>query len=231
MSLTHHQLKQIEVINRIEQQIKDKAIIFTTVSPVTDYHNDQRMALTSVHMPRPDLIHKVITSMIEPLKMIEPDFYYYTNENLHMTIKNVRVINDPPHFNDEDVQKATHVFNSVIPQHHKFNVYFYRLLLFPNNISLIGTTDEELDKIIFDLSMGLNEVGVPDDKVFANSSYFFSNMTLARFNRVPSDAFKQKVEELSASIMYGPYEVDSVTLLTCNAVLHKKEIIGQWNLR
>ncbi len=231
MSLTHHQLKQIEVIDKIEQQIKDKAIVFTTVSPVDDYHHDNRMALTSVHMPRPDLIHKVIASIIEPLKKIEPDFYYYTNENLHMTIKNVRVINHPPHFNDEDVQKATHVFNNVIPQHHKFNVYFYRLLLFPNNVSLIGTTDEELDKIIFDLSNELNEAGVPDDKVFANSSYFFCNMTLARFNKVPSDAFKQKVQELSASVAYEPYEVDSVTLLTCNAVLQKRSIKGQWNLK
>jgi hypothetical protein len=95
---------------------------------------------------------------------------------------------------------------------------------------LIGTTDEELDKIILDLSNGLNKAGVPDDKVFANSSYFFSNMTLARFNKIPSDIFKQKVEELSGSISYEPYEVDSVTLLTCNAVLQKKSIAGQWNL-
>jgi 2'-5' RNA ligase len=230
MYLTAHQLKQIEVINTIERQIKEKAIIFTTVSPVADYHNDQRMALTSVHMPRPDFIHKVITSIIEPLKKVEPDFYYYTNENLHMTVKNVRVINDPPHFTDKDIEKAAIVFNSVIPQHSRFNVYFYRLLLFPNNVSLIGTTDEELDKIILDLSNGLNKAGVPDDKVFANSSYFFSNMTLARFNKIPSDIFKQKVEELSGSISYEPYEVDSVTLLTCNAVLQKKSIAGQWNL-
>lgn len=142
----------------------------------------------------------------------------------------IKTINDPPLFSQEDIVKVENVFDSVIPSHTKFNIYFYRLLLFPNNLALIGTTDPELDSIVLELDKGLKEVGVPDNKKYLNSEYFFSNMTLARFNTAPSKEFLQKVEELSQSILFDPYVVDLVTLLTSTAVLTKKNIIKTWNL-
>ena len=148
-----------------------------------------------------------------------------------MSIKNVRVINDPPHFVDEDISRATQVFESVIPRHKKFNVYFYRLLLFPNNLALVGTTDPELDNIILDLDRELKKAGVPDDKVYISSQRFFSNTTLARFNSAPTREFLKRVEELSKSISFEPYTVDSVTLLTCNAVFFDRNIIKTWELK
>lgn len=39
-----------------------------------------------------------------------------------------------------------------------------------------------------------------------------------------------EIEELSASISFEPYTVDSVTLLTCNAVLKQRQDLGKWNL-
>lgn len=148
-----------------------------------------------------------------------------------MTIKNIRVINDPPHFTKEDIGMAEQAFESVVPHHKQFNVYFYRLLLFPNNLALIGTTGPELDSIVLDLDKELNEADVPDDKKYMNSQYFFSNMTLARFNNAPSEEFLHKVEELSQSLSFEPYTVDSVTLITCTAVFTKKNIIKTWKLR
>ncbi len=225
-----HQQKQIEVINSIEQQIKSNSMGFSTVAPVSDYKNDTRVCLTSVHLPHQQLITQVQDSLIKPLQEISPDYFFYPSDSLHMTIKNIRVINDPPHFTEEDIRKAESVFESVIPHHKKFNVYFYRLLLFPNNIALIGTTDPELDSIVLDLDKELNNAGVPDDKKYMNSQYFFSNMTLARFNRAPSEEFLRKVEELSQSLSFEPYSVDSGTLITCTAVFTKKNIIKTWNL-
>jgi len=148
-----------------------------------------------------------------------------------MTIKNIRVINDPPHFNKDDIVKATKIFNEVIPQRQKFNVYFYRLLLFPNNLALIGTSDEELDGIILELDQKLKAQDIPDDKVYSNTKYFFSNMTLVRFNNNPSEEFKRKVEKLSASLKFDRYQVDSVTLVTCNAVFKNRKIIRTWSLK
>ncbi len=231
MTVTTHQLKQQEVIDRIASQVSNKSLNFSTVSPVDDFENDPRICLTSVLLPRQGLLDQVQQDLIEPLRKIEPDFHYYPSDCLHMTIKNIRVINNPPHFNEEDIQKAEKIFGETIPQHKKFNVYFYRLLLFPNNLALIGTTDEELDRIILDLDKKLTAEGIPDDKVYTNSQYFFSNMTLARFSTPPSDIFKQKVIKLSDSLKFEPYQVDSVTLLTSNAVLKNKQIRGTWELK
>lgn len=228
--LSPHQEKQVEVIDSLEQQVKNNFLGFSTVAPVEDYENDTRICLTSVHLPDKKLTRQVLNSIIKPLQQISPDFFYYPSDSLHMTIKNIRVINDPPRFAEDDIKKAEQVFESVIPNHKKFNVFFYRLLLFPNNLALIGTTDPELDSIIFDLDNKLRQAEVPDDKKYMNSQYFFSNMTLARFNSKPSGEFLAKVKELSHSILFEPYTVDSVTLITCTAVFTEKNIINTFNL-
>ena len=226
-----HQEKQLEVINALEKQVRENSVAFSTVAPTNDYVNDPRRCLTSVHLPNQQLLTKVHDELIVPLQELVPDYFFYPVDSLHMTIKNIRTIHDPPNFTSEDIIKVEKVFDSVIPHHKKFNVYFYRLLLFSNNLALIGTTDPELDSIVLDLDKGLNSVGVPDDKKYVNSQYFFSNMTLARFNTAPSRGFVQKVEELSRSISFDPYTVDSVTLLTGTAVLTQKNIIKTWNLK
>ena len=147
LRMNNHQLNQLKVIGQIEDQINSNSLSFTTVAPVDDYTNDPRMALTSVHFPNKDLIHKV-QKIISSLKEVEPDYYYYPDDSLHMTIKNIRVINDPQQFDDRDIFKVREVFSQVIPNHSRFDTYFYRLLLFPNNLALVGTTDSELDQII-----------------------------------------------------------------------------------
>ena len=144
----------------------------------------------------------------------------------------MKTISDPPSFTEKDIRVVNKIFSAIIPQYYKFPVYFYRLLLFPNNLALMGTTDEELDKIIFDLDQKMKENGIIDDKEYLNSKYFFSNITLARFTSLVNEQFKQKVNDLSIQIpnIFKPYTVDSVTLLSCNAVFQKRRIIGQWTL-
>lgn len=226
--MTTHQQKQLAVIQRIDQQINSNQVSFTTVPPVEDFENDSRMCVTSVHFPDRNL-QDYAQQLISELKKVEPDYYYYDNDSLHMTIKNVKIINEPPTFNKQDIQTVKKVFSKIVPKHKSFNVYFYRLLLLPNNVSIIGTTDEELDAIILDLDKELSTAGVPDDKVYTNKKYFFSNMTIARFNG-SSEKFKSAVEKLSQTISIPAYKVDSVSLITSNAVLKKLEVIDTWKL-
>lgn len=226
-----HQQKQIKVVKDIEKQISQQSLQFSTVTPINDYANDRRMSLTSVHLPHKSLVRTIQNTLSTPLKMIEPFHYYYTKDNLHMTIKNIKVIHYPPQFTSNDVKKTTSIFNNVIPKYKKFNVFFYRLMLFPHSLSLIGTTEPELDSIIFELDTQLKKAGIPDNKKYVNSRFFFSNITLARFTSPPSIEYKNKIIELSANVRIPPYEVDSVSLLTCNAVLAKKIIHDTWFLR
>jgi hypothetical protein len=229
--MTSHQQKQKDVIDSLEDQVKKNSMQFTTVSPVEDFEHDTRICLTSVHIPSVALMNQVQEQIIKPLLAVSSDLYAYSNDSLHMTIKNVRVINDPPHFAQQDILKAKKVFSDTVLKHNRFNVHFYRLLLFPNNLALVGTTDPELDALVLELDQKLKEEGVPDDKVYSNNKYFFSNMTLMRFSNPLTEEFKHKIEELSHKLHFEPYVVDSVSLITANAVLKSKTIIGTWGLK
>lgn len=230
MSITNHQKRQKEVIDKIEEMIRARSLSSTLVDPVRDFENDPRTGLAGIHIPDEKLKKAIKECFVEPLKKIESGHYFYEPRSMHMTIKNIRVINDPPHFTDSDIETAKIVFSKVLPKHKKFNVYFYRLLLFPNNLSLMATSDPELDEIVTGLDMALKEVGLADDKKYINSRYFFGNINIARFNRAPGEEFLGKIKELSASLELEPYRVDSVSLITSNAVLKNLNIRGTWNL-
>lgn len=227
---SNHQRKQIEIINNIEAQIETGNLNFSTVSQTKDFDTDPRVCLTSVHFPNKKFIKTINREIIRSLSEISPDQYHYKDDSLHTTIKNIRVINDPPNFTAKDVITAKKVFSNVIPTKNKFKIYFYRLLLFPNNLALVGTTDPALDDIILSLNQELKESGISDDKKYANSKYFFSNITLARFIKPISEEYVEKVSELSNSIKLEPYSVNTVTLIKCNASLHYCDKIQTWEL-
>ncbi len=229
--ISEHRRHQQNVIRAIEKQIAASALRVSTVTPVSDYEHDSRLCLTGVHIPHESFKKNVLEKLILPLQQIEPNYYFYYKDAMHITVKNVRVINDPPHFTPHDITKAKKIFADTIPKHAEFNVYFYRLLLFPNNLALVGTTDPELDALVHDLDSALEKEGIPDDKVYANTQYFFCNITLARFNTPPSDAFKQKVRELSSRTRFDDYTIDSVALVQCNAAFKNPIMEGVWRLQ
>lgn len=224
-----HQKEQIKIIDTIAEQAKNNSIAFSTVAPVADFESDARLALTSAHIPRPDLIAKIQEEIVRPLKAIDPHHYYYSSDSYHISLKNVRVVNDPPHFSPADVETAQNVFSKTVPGHKRFRAFFYRLILFPNNIGLVGTTDPEFDDLLLDLENNLNATRLPDDKKYANSRHFFAAITFVRHSN-PSEKYKQKVEELSRTIAFNPYWVDSICLVTCSAIFKKRTVIDTWRL-
>jgi hypothetical protein len=228
--LSDHQRKQIKIIDKIERQVRNKSFDASVVSPVDDYEADLRRCLTGIHFPKKTLIEKVQYGLTDPLRKISPKHYYYKGSSLHMTIKNVRISNYPPNFTEADIKKAKRVFDKVVPQHKKFKVYFYRLMLFPNNLALMGMTDPEPDEIIFELDKELKRAGIPDDKKYTNSRYFFCNMTLVRFTSPITERFRKKVVQLSKAIKFEPYTVDSAALIVSNASLTKRRRIETWKL-
>jgi hypothetical protein len=226
-----HQQKQLEIIEKLEKQVKSKNLKFSIVNPVSDYGLDNRLCLTSVHFPDKSLIKNIKKQIIKPLKKIFPQHYYYNDASFHLTIKNIKVINNPPNFTQKDVLTAKKVFNKAISSFKSFYVYFYKLLLFPMNLALIGTTDKQLDNIHLALDKKLKKAGLEDNKKYLNKKYFFSNITLARFNTKPSKEFENQVKKISKQIKFPPYKVSSITLMTANAAVSKCEKIKIWRLK
>lgn len=227
---TIHQQKQIEIINEIDRQNRTGSLKFSTVEPVKDFDTDPRICLTGVHFPRSEMLNKVET-VIKKLQNVSPNHYYYRRASLHLTIKNIKVISNPPNFTAGDITKVRETFTQVIPKHQSLYAHFYRLMLFPYNLALIGTSDPELDDIHLELDRKLKQIGVPDDKIYINRKYFFCNMTLVRFNSKPTPKFISKVAQISNSLEFPPYLIDTVTLIKANASLNYYRKIQTWKLK
>jgi len=229
--LSEHQRNQLEIIKKIEEQIYSNTLNLSVVTPVKNFDADPRICLTSVHFPDQGLLSQIQTQIIKPLQLLEPDHYFYSPTSLHITIKNIRVINDPPHFDEKVALTTKDVFSAIVPKHKKFNVYFDRLLLFPNNLSLVGTSDPEMDALILDLDQTLISAKIPDDKILVNTKYFLATMTLARFTHPVTDQFRNTVSTISDTLTMKPYTIDSVSLIRGNAVLKKVYTYETWHLR
>jgi len=227
---TNHQKEQIKVIEGLKKASHQNPT-YSIVTPVADFQNDPRLCLTSVNRISTNLASKITSDIIAPLKSVDINHFYYPADSFHLTIKNVRVINNPPNFSTKDEQTAISVFSSVIPKHKIFQIYYYRLLVLPTSLALVGTTDPELDNIILDLDQKLNQTGIPDDKKYFNQKYFFSNISLLRFTHPINSEFQEVIDKVSRSISLSPYLVNSVTLLVCNGVFQKRCILGTWNLK
>jgi len=231
MDTQDFQIKQKEVIAAIEKQVQAQSIQFSTISPTDNFEDDTRMCLTSVHFPRQNLIREIQKHILSPLVQHCPGAYFYDDSSLHMTIKNIRVIHDPPNFTGETIQTAKKVFSECVPKHPSFCVNFYRLFFFPNNLALLGTSEPAQDELIADLDKRLIQSGIPDDKTYINTKYFFINVTLARFQQPPSAEFVHMVEGISNTIACDPYRIDTVSLVSSNAAMKRRTTFGTWKLQ
>jgi 2'-5' RNA ligase len=226
---SHRKQEQIEIINKIEKMFTLNQL--SAVAVVDNYESDLRICLTSVHLPHKQLLNTINGKIIRPLQKLSKNVYFYPLKSLHITIKNIRTINNPPNFTKDDVEKAKQIFSEVIPKHKKFNIYFHKLTILPNSLSLMCFTDPELDKIFLDLDENLNKTGVPDNKIYANRKNIICNITIARFYNKPILKFKKLVKEINNSSIFDSYQVDSISLITANAALKKFTNVGTWNLQ
>lgn len=202
----------------------------TVVEMRKNYADDPALCLTAIaHIP-PEITQEIQEKIIQPLKAIDPKQYYYPSNSLHLTVKNIRTIHDPPIFTRQDIEKAKVVFAAVIPKHQSYTYELEDLLLLPTSLSLMGYTDEGLRYLVEELDQALIKNGVPDNKQYFSDSVFFGNITLCRFTRIPSSAFRQKINELQ-TIKIGAVEVEQIQLITTNAVNHpsfRKIIATYW---
>ncbi len=205
---------------------------FTVVEMRKDYENDSETCLTSVVFVPGNLAQSISQQIIEPLRSLEAEHFYYTDGLMHSTIKNVRTIHDPPLFTEGDVAKVHQLFGQIIPQFPAFTFTWEDLTLFPTSIALIGYCNQTLQQLVQALDAGLREIGVPDNKTYFSDTVFWGNLTVCRLRYPPTALLRQRVKELEA-IQIGEMSVTQIHLVTCNSVCHPKtrKIIGTYPLK
>lgn len=216
--MSSYRQKQEELFNRLEEEFKTGKAKATVVEPVEDYLKDKRICLTSVAFV-PEEFGKIIQeSFISPLRGVGSG-YFYPLESLHMTIQNIRTVNLPPLFDEEDIEKARKVFREIVSKHTHFEVELCGLFELPTSLGIRGYSEESLGELAMELSQGLRKVGVPDNKKYASSTTVFGNVSICRYTTESSKEFADKVKELKR-VEVGIIPIKKVSLITTNSVCH-----------
>ncbi len=215
--MTDYRTHQERIIDRLRIGAGQPGAKATVVPMKRDHRNDPAIGLTSVTFV-PDGPGRAIThNIINPLRAIESVHYYYPPESLHLTVKNVRSVHNPPQFTAADVKKVDRLFAQVIPRHRSFSVQLEELVPFSTSLSLIAYSDDGLHRLVQALDAGLYDIGLPDDKRYVSREVIFGNVTLCRYVQPPSERFLNAVAE-QARAFTAELRIEAVHLITCNAV-------------
>lgn len=222
--------KQRQLIKEIEENSVQQQASLVEIED--DYLQDKRICLTIVAFPSPEIISLIEKRIVSPLKEIEPGYFYYPAESMHLTIKNVRTINNPPLFTQEDVEKVDKWLKEISPKLKSFSYILEGLAVFPRGIPLIGYSGEELKDLVQTLDQGLKDIGVPDNKKYYSSEVFFGNITLCRCSSRFSKKFLEEVKKLK-NIFIGEMPVKEISLIICNGVCSplNRKVIGTYKLK
>lgn len=225
-------IEQEQLIKKIKIDLKKHRFTSTIVKMQKDYQNDDQMCLSSLSFMDRCNSSKIITQIIKPLKQIDSDQYYFSADNLHLTIKNIRTIHKPPLFTNEDVIRVDKLYQKLIPQLPSFTFTLKNLVLFPTSLAIFGYSDSSLQKIVQTLDCGLKKIWVSDNKKYVSDKIFFGMSTLVRFTKPPTQEFLNKINELK-NIKIGEFKVDKINLIICNAVCDPKsrKIINSYYLK
>jgi hypothetical protein len=189
----------------------------SVVSVRSDYRTDPAMCLTSVAFLPADIGQDIYQRIVGPLEGIEPDHHYYRPDSMHITIKSIRTIHNPPLFTGADVRKVDRLFAELIPQHPPISLWLEEVVSLQTSAALIAYSDAGLRDLVRALDAGLNEIGVPDNKQYVSDDVYFGNVTLCRYTRPPSKEFCDALESMAHAYKES-LKVDDIHLITCNAV-------------
>jgi len=187
----------------------------STVPMQPDFTADPRRCLASVYMLPAPLAQRIEAQVAGKLKAADPRHYFYPPRSMHVTIKNIRTVEDPPLFSAADVEKCRELFRAVTARHGPVRFSFEETAAFSTSASVIGFCGEELKELILDLDSALIAAGVPDNKQLISDTVFFGNITVCRFTCPPSPDFYRALAGLHVR---EQLQVDVLTLLACDAV-------------
>ncbi len=219
MRLSRFQDKQLALMRRMEYHLANDAAASQVVDMQTDYQNDPQLTLTCVAKPSKKLAETIHSALIEPLRTIEPDFYYYPETALHITIQNIRIINDPPHFGPDDISRATRVLAAIIPQTKGFLFTLRGVLSMPTSAAVIVLVTPQYDIFVRNLRNAFTKAGVPDDKKYFTDEIVFANCTFCRYTHQPSKKFLETLKRHTDEF-FGSFQTKQALLISTNAGAH-----------
>lgn len=198
----------------------------------SNYASDSQVCLTCVSFLPKNTATTIQTQILFPLRIIEPNFYYYPVESLHITIQNIRVINYPPHYGPTEIAKAKNLLSEFVPRYESFRFELSGTIQMPTSLAIIALASPEYDQFVRILRRTLIDAGIPDDKKYFTDEIVFANTTICRYTHKPSQKFLEKLETLK-DVDIGTFVASDVSLVETNAGAYssKTRVFGTYRFK
>lgn len=167
-----------------------------SVVPIRDnFSGDNRLSL-GVFARIPDDIAEEIARVQNLLRSVAPHFHYAPRQSLHLTVQNVRTIASPPTFTREDAHRVAEMVRTLAPKFPPQCVHAEGVIALPTSVLVTVLYPPSMHDLIAALSAGINELGLPDDKLYVDATTRFGNITICRFTAPPTKEFLEVVRGL-----------------------------------
>jgi 2'-5' RNA ligase len=205
---------QMAEVEALRVKLAEGSATVTVVEPLRSYAEDTRRFFGVLGFPPKDVVG-AIQEVQEILRGADPAQFYIPPEALHLTVKNIRTIADPPNFTADDLTKVSKILASISARYKPLPLHGRGVLVMPTSISIPVYSIKNFGDLVVDLDSAMNAAGVPDDKKYTSSSVFFTNITIARFLKTPSPEFYRRLKQVS-DLTLPPFELSRLDLVCSN---------------
>jgi len=208
---------QKEMVRRLEYGSATSAQGVSVVPMRSDFTGQPERSLTTVTFIGQDIGSAIQETVVKPLARLEPEHHYYPTDALHLTIKNVCSLADPPAFSEADIKTADRVLRSTVSLYPALDFALEETVALRNSVAVIGYSGQWFKRLIQELDDRLRRAGLPDDKRYVSDTVFFSNITVCRFVHPPSADFL-KMLAAQRFRLNARLQVSRVNLIVVDAV-------------
>lgn len=197
------------------EEIESLALNQNSLVPDRDFGSDPRLCLTLVHFPEFHLQSEILDKVLQPLIAADSSLYFYPKESLHVTVQNIRKIDNPQNFTPVDIKKV--ILLETLKSFPCLQMELSGLCKLPNSIAIKCYPDKVTSDFILRLRRELSSIGLPDDKHYVNPDVIVANITVCRYLEKPNTAFFDACEKLR-SVRLGTVDIRTISLVSTNLV-------------
>jgi len=223
------QARQFEKIWKENKRLFQRGKVY--IDPYLDkIEQDSRRSLTSIVRVSIGLKPK-IQSVIEKLKRVAPNQYYYPPESLHLTIQNIKATADPPTWTSEEALRVKEVFANVLDNYRSFIMELKGLNIFSRAIFVQGFCDEILFKLRNNLDRELKEINIYPERKY-KYKLNFGWVNIARFRNSNVHDLLNEIEKLR-NYNFGTMKINKIELVETDRYFlkPKTKIIATFELK
>lgn len=223
------QEKYDEIWNSSKEDILNNNIYID--SNLSNIENDKRLGLTVLIQIKGEVLNKFL-EIINQLKEIEPEQYYYPSTDMHITVIDFIGASEDFVFDENKVEIYKKVLDKILKDFSRFNIEFKGLTASKGAIMIQGFFDDIFQELREKLREEVNKQGIELKERYKEVKIAHSTITRFKQKLQNPEKLVNKIEELK-NFDFGTFEVKKILFVVHDWYnLNKKtKILGEYELK